>query len=94
MAPVAAQTREQQLWSAEVTRVLTAASTLEPAVHRALRTTLRALIEDPAIDETMRADVVAMLSVINSATSVHKRNRLPRVAWRRHTDLPQAVTAA
>ena len=55
-------TRDQRLWSAEVARVVAQAPMLEPAVRRAIRTTLQALAEEPSVDPATRADVVAMLS--------------------------------
>jgi hypothetical protein len=61
-AAITPSTREQQLRSEEVARVLATAPTLEPAVRRAVRATLHALAADPSTDEATRADVVALLS--------------------------------
>jgi hypothetical protein len=67
------------LWSEEVARVLAKASTLEPAVHRAIRATLLALSDDPSTDEATRADLVALLSATAPVASSGQAQR-----WQSH----------
>lgn len=78
----------QRVWSEEVARVLARAPTLQPAARRALRATLRALADDPSIDDTTRLDVIAMLTatapiVSGGRAQRRRRSRLGRV--RRHS---------
>jgi len=68
-------TREQRLWSEEVARVLAKASTLEPAVRRAVRATLLALSDDPSTDEATRADLAALLSATTPVASGQAQRR-------------------
>jgi hypothetical protein len=62
--------REQALWDDEVSRLLAAVATLEPAARRAVTAVLKSLVDDPTESAGTHRDVRALLGALDAGAAL------------------------